>query len=282
MLVTIQRLGFLVTSCAVVLSCSSTPNHPLPTERAVETFNLIENNNTLFIEKETGFVKKKNEFVVKQQIFENKNLAKGGKALERIITVSTLGSLNKKVNVLRPKISQYQVWFEGKKHFTETKIDVTKRSLEVKSEGPEDKWNSKKTFPFPQGTGVFCYFSQVIECLAVTGFIKLAQDKKTGTINFHIIWESYPFIQEHYSNMTPEVFSEAQMTYDGDTEEKETRFALQVGNQNIVYMLDKNNKLSRMFWVAQGVSQIKYSQNKAESKDNSEKGEDLFDTTQIH
>lgn len=178
------------------------------------------------------------------------------KTLEQSVAISTLGVVGKKVMILRPKLSQYNVWFEGKKYATELKLNPAKKAIDIKMTSPESQWNGTKQIKFPSSKILPCFFSQVIECANVSGFIRKASDKKTGVMNLVVIWEGYPYLNETFSDFPNDLFSQAQLAYDGMTKEGERRFNLRVAGQSIFYVLDNKDTMKKMFWVSQGISMV--------------------------
>jgi hypothetical protein len=83
-------------------------------------------------------------------------------------------------------------------------------------------------------------------------------------MNFYILWEGYPYLNETFTDFPNELFSKAEFENEGKQKTGEIKFNLQVAGQSIVYLLDKNNKLKKMFWVSQGISML----NKEASKEN--------------
>ena len=55
--------------------------------------------------------------------------------------------------------------------------------MQVRLKSPESQWNQDELFKFPEGKGIYCFFSQIIECAAVTGFISEAMKQKSGRMN---------------------------------------------------------------------------------------------------
>ena len=53
-----------------------------------------------------------------------------------------------------------------------------------------------------------------------------------------------------------EIFSRAELEYEGRQNGDEKKINLHVAGQSIVYVLDKNQKLKKMFWVSQGISMV--------------------------
>jgi hypothetical protein len=139
-------------------------------------------------------------------------------------------------------------------------------------ESPEEKWNGVKQFKFPNTKTATCFFSQIIGCAKVMGVLNTPQK-----INFYILWEGYPYLNETFTGFPMEIFSRAQLEYEGKTKQDDKKFNLQVAGQSIAYILDSNNKLKKMFWVSQGISMI----NKAAKENPQEsKNETTEDTSE--
>lgn len=234
-----------------------------------EQFNYSDKNGQYTIKISSGLDKKGKSFFTKK-IMELPSAQKD-KILEQSVVISSLGTLKKKLMILRPKISQYNVWFDGKKYTSELKINTAKKAIDVKMISPESQWNGNKQVKFPNSTILPCFFSQVIECARVSGFISKASEKKTGTMSFMVIWEGYPYLNETFSDFPSELFSEAKLEYDGMTKEKERRFNLRVAGQSIFYVLDAKDVMTKMFWVSQGITMV----NKSAKNDGPEDGGDF-------
>jgi hypothetical protein len=174
--------------------------------------------------------------------------------LEQSISFSEMGLIKRKMPMLRPKLSQYTVWFDGKKYFSELKINSTKKVIEVKTTTPEKKLNGTKEIKFPSTKKMNCFFYQVVDCAKAAGFIEKAVLRKKGRLSFYVIWEGYPFIQDTLSDFPTELFSKATLEFDGKTKDGFNKFDLEVAGQSIFYFLDKDNKFKKMFWVSQGIS----------------------------
>ena len=202
---------------------------------------------------ESGLSKKKEAYVKKRLIGRKDN-----KEYEKLITISKLGTLDvggKKVRTLRPRISQYTVWFEKQKYFSQLEIIPQKRMLKVSMKSPAKKWNGVQNIFFPHSRGIFCFFSQIADCVKVTGFLSKAIKNKGGKMNLTTIWEGHPFISEQYSGieapLTTSVFS-----YEGQSQEGNFIFNLSFGNQVVLYHFNPNMQLEKKFWISQGLEQI--------------------------
>jgi hypothetical protein len=234
-----------------LLSCSSTNSNNLKSDliHKEEKYSYTDKNGQFLFRSASGFQKKDKSFFTKQSlemITKNKD-----NAIEQVVSFSVLGAIKKKRMLLRPKNSEYHVWFDGKKFTSKLRIIPSKKSVELTTESPEPKWNGVKLFKFPNTKTATCFFSQVVECAKVMGLLKSAQK-----MNFYILWEGYPFLNETFTDFPTELFSKGELEYEGKQKNDEKKFSLHVAGQSIVYLLDKNNKLKKMFWVSQGISMI--------------------------
>lgn len=246
-------LSILITG-AVLASCSHGIKKNIQ-EKLVnneDQFRYTDKNGQYLMRTSSGMDKDGKSFSTKKRL-EIPNRQKDN-ILEQSVTVSSLGTLKKKVMILRPKTSQYSVWFDGKKYSSEMKINPKKKSLEIKMVSPESQWNGVKQIPFPNSTVIPCFFSQIIECAKVSGFISKATEKKSGQTSFMIVWEGYPYLNETFSDFPSELFSQAELEYDGITKDAERRFNLRVAGQSIFYILNDKDVMIKMFWVSQGIS----------------------------
>jgi hypothetical protein len=175
--------------------------------------------------------------------------------LEQSIVFSEAGSV-KGANILRPKMSQYNVWFDGKKYFSEIKINPKSKSVEVRMVSPENQWNGVKQIKFPSTKAISCFFSQLVECVKISGFLDKIKKNTKAKMSLYVIWEGYPYLNETYSDFPSELFSRATIESDGITKNNEKKFNLNVAGQSIFYSLDENNVFKKMFWVSQGISMV--------------------------
>ncbi|MBC7429643.1 MAG: hypothetical protein H7336_13580 [Bacteriovorax sp.] len=217
-----------------------------------DSFNYTDKNGQFLVKSASGYDKKNKAFYTKKTL-EIPGRQKD-RILEQSVVISSVGTLKKTIPILRPKISQYNVWFDGKKYSSELKINVAKKAIDVRMTSPESQWNGTKQVKFPSSKTLPCFFSQVIECAKISGFIKKATDKKTGVMNFVVIWEGYPYLNETFTDFPSELFSNAQLEYDGKTKQQERRFNLRVAGQSIFYVLNDKDVMTKMFWVSQGIT----------------------------
>jgi hypothetical protein len=240
----IAILGF-ISSCAH----RSAPVKP-PAYEAKMT--LQDKSGKFSVVKESGLAKNKKSYVTKYRVYSIEGAGK--KNLEQSIVFSVPGLLGNKVRVMRPERSQFKVWFDKQLYQTETIVDTKKKALIVKMDSPEKQWKGEKTFIFPGGNGIFCYFTQLFECVKYTGFIEKAIKAGKGKADFHVLWDGYPYFQEQYLNIENSPFASAEMEYDGKTENGEHRFSVSVSGNAIFYLYSEGKEYVKMFWPAQGLS----------------------------
>lgn|GEM_PF-1367463 len=255
-----KKLSALLSAC-VLLSLSGcsgiktrrglNPNQNIEKNRS-SLFEYSDKAGRFYLQRESGRMAKSAKYMVKEKMYvpdeENEEV-------ERLVSISKVGEVNG-LKLLRPERSQYTVWFDGKKYSSELKLDVQQRKMLVEMSSPEKEWNGSEEFSFPKGTGVYCFFSQVIECASITGFINKALEKKAGVMRFHIVWDGYPYIMEQYPGIPEGVFSSASLEYDGQTESGEKRFMLKFGGETIFYMVNPiSGQFTKKMWVSQGVTQ---------------------------
>jgi hypothetical protein len=179
------------------------------------------------------------------------------KTLEKSVAVSEVGSVkNKKGRSLsvRPLASEFMVWLDGKQYESRTQLDIKSKSLIMDLKSPEAKWQGRLRSDFPKGR-IFCYFSQLPECLHRAGLLDLAISGPRKKINFHVIWDGFPFIQDQLTGVGSQLFSMGELKYEKKTSDV-YRFLVEVDGQTILYQFSKSFELIRMFWIAQGISII--------------------------
>lgn len=180
--------------------------------------------------------------------------------LEKIVTVSDLGFIKKgKISkaVMRPQISQYTGWFEGRKFSSQIKFDAKKRQVNVIMESPESKWNGERSFDIAKSKTLFCFFSQIAECITYPHFIDKLKSDPRARLPMNIIWESYPYFTEQIDGIAEEVYTPGVFYYEGETPEGYMKFNLEVNGQVIFYQFSKKMELVKVLWVSQGISILK-------------------------
>lgn len=216
-----------------------------------------------FEDKGTNYRLKKNEvYTPEKKSFSTKRVLEipsgyKAKIVEQSIAISQAAEISKtKLPVLVPQISQFNVWFDGKKYVSELKILPKERSIQIKMNSPESQWNGVETHKLPEGKVLPCFFSQIIECAKVSGFIKESSLKERGSMQINILWEGYPFLSEIYSEFPREFLTPAILEYDGLLSKNERRFNLNLSNQSIVFILNNKDEVMKMLWVSQGITML--------------------------
>lgn len=177
------------------------------------------------------------------------------KVLEKSITVSRLGSIASKKSrlvTLRPEASEFSVWLEGKKYSSVMKINTKSKSMRVTLDSPEAKWKGSHEVPFPKGK-YFCFYSQIPECLYRNYLLQRSFDEKNKKIDFFVVWDSYPFLQDQLTGVGKNLFAAATLKFDGEIKNN-FRYIVEVEEQIILYHFSKALDLTKIAWIAQGIT----------------------------
>jgi hypothetical protein len=217
-----------------------------------KNYALTDKSGTFSLIRHSGVDSSSKSYVTKYKIIDQNNQ----KTLEKVILFSNTVNLNKDIKVLSPSKSKYQVWFDGDLHETVMMINEKENLLAIRMKSPEEQWDGDKSIPMGKGNGVRCFFSQVIECAYQIGFLQKATKLKSGKMAFDLIWEGYPYVQEQYLNIGSQPLVKASLSYDGKNQLGEHRFSLSFGGSSIIYFVDKNFHLDRIFWPSQGLSVV--------------------------
>ena len=179
------------------------------------------------------------------------------KILEKNDIISLIGKLKNGPRVLRPRYSKFNIWIDKKKYSSIIKINLKTKKYDVTSK-IANKEEKKESVSIPKkNNGLFCFYSQIIECMKINKFISKAIDNKGGKAKLHIVWDGYPYRQEIYEKIPEELFTNAEFQYDGIKKNGNFDFALHFGNQAISYHLDSELRLTNMFWINQGISIVR-------------------------
>ncbi len=239
-------------SCAYIIKASDSSKVLIYQKNR---FNLTDKSGSYWLLREAGFKAEKKEFVVKQKIIiEGKDEQS---PLEKSVSISKLGTLEKGLSILRPVVSQFTVWFDGKKYFNEMRVSDDQKSIMLKLQSPEHKWNGTKQIDISNKSKVICFYSQVIECASITGFLKKSLKRRMGKMHFDLLWDGFPYFQQQYVGVNENLIEKAVLQYDGVLKRGETRFSLEVSGQVIFFIVDDKGSLIKKFWVSQGLSMIK-------------------------
>jgi hypothetical protein len=176
------------------------------------------------------------------------------KLLEKSFAVSSVGSVKSRSGrsmAVRPELSQHTVWLDGKKYFSQLKLNTRSKSLEAITETPDSQGQKAKSARLPRGR-IFCFYSQLPECLVLSGLLDVASSAgRRGS--FIMVWDSWPFHQEHFSGLGPAAFAGANVTAE-EISGAEKRYTVDVAGQSISLHFSENNTFLRLFWTAQGIS----------------------------
>lgn len=197
----------------------------------------------------------KSRLITRTQIASNQGSE--SKLLEKSVMVSQIGSIKTKRGrslSVRPFGSEFTVWLDGKNYESRMKIDPRTKSMALDLKSPEEKWTGRSSVAFPRGK-IFCYFSQIPECLYHANLLIKAQKAKGEAFPFYVIWDGFPFVQEQLSGVGTKLFSSAMVKYE-KTSKNVLRYLVEVDGQTVLYQFSKAYDLVRMFWVAQGISII--------------------------
>ncbi len=231
-------------------SCSSSQNQIKDgfKEKNIYVFN--DSTGEYFLERDILIKNKK--LITRQKIYSS---MEPDKLLEKSIMISSLGKLkvgSNLINYTRPDISQFTIWFEKQKFFSQLKTLKKNKSLEIVMLSPEEKWNGNKEIKYPKGA-TFCYYTQIPDCLKIQGHLNSLINKEKKQIPFYLIWESYPYQGEQLNNISDSPFQKAVILYEGINNGLH-RFIVDLGNQTILYHYNLDLKFEMMFWVAQGIT----------------------------
>lgn len=215
-----------------------------------QVYSLTDKSGEFELVRHSNYQKKNNRLITKYQVKTN---GSDGKVLEQAVVISHPGKV-KELNLVRPEISQYSVWFEGKKYFTEIKFNTSSKTLDVKLVSPEKQWNGQSSFPLPKDGVIYCYLAQIVECAEQTGFIKKALKADAGTMRLYLIIEGYPYFQEQYIGVETTPLQAATFVYDGTSPKGEKRFSLNFSGQSIFFFVNDKGQMTKKFWVSQGLN----------------------------
>lgn len=238
-------------SVLFTISCS-TPNYSnLAGYKKIYSFKDLSGEFNLQVE--SG--RKENEFFFKKILMGVTDQKEYEKSIA-ISRIKEMKSPRSSRGVMIPVVSQYTVWLDKQKYFSQIKVHGKKRVIELLMKSPEKKWNGKKEFKIPEMKGAYCFFSQVVDCLRVTGYFSQSVKKNKGRFNFTLIWDGYPYVNDQYAGLSPELFSNAYFIYEGPTAEGLHKFSLNFGTQIIFFQLNEKMQLRKKFWVSEGLSQV--------------------------
>ncbi len=244
---------------SIIFSCAHQKSNSVA--RGEATYYDFKDMSGSFHLKRQTLIRGKNKVATKTTILSNDGEAQ---ILEKTIVVSDYGELkfNRGVKkLLRPRVAQHRMWLEKKLYFSQLTLQEKKRSIEVILRSPEERWNGKQSIKLPSGKAIYCFYSQIPECLQAANVWEMTQTGKI--VPFYIVWESFPYMGEQYVNVKAELFTKAnarmverdpQVGGRGTRRLKNVwRYSVNFGNHSILYDLDSTAELVNLFWIAQGI-----------------------------
>lgn len=203
------------------------------------------------LNRETRFIKKR--LVTRSQMMD----AKTRKVLEKSITVSQVGTIQegkKRVLTVRPMASEFEVWLEGKKYSSVMQLNTKNKSMTVRVQRSDGGTSGTTEVPFPKAK-FFCFYSQIPECLYHNNFLQQAHKDEDLGLEFYVVWDSYPFIQEQLTGIGKGLFSAATLKFEGEVK-KTLQFMVELEGQVIFYHFSNTYDLVKIAWVAQGITVV--------------------------
>ncbi|MES2528188.1 MAG: hypothetical protein V4598_13940 [Bdellovibrionota bacterium] len=236
----------------LLISCSSLRRSEPPTGKF--TYSYTDVSGDFRYQREIKFIKKK--LVTRTQIMIPS--AGSDRIVEKSVTVSQLGSVkdkNGRALVVRPLASEFTVWLEGKKYTSRMQLDTARKAMRVTLDSPEPKWKGQTSVPFPSGK-LFCFFSQIPDCLYHNQVLEKSLAHKSQTYDFYVVWDNYPYVQEQLTNVGKNLFSHASIKYDGEPKGR-IRYILDVEDQVLLYQFSKSFELTGYSWISQGINMVR-------------------------
>lgn len=216
-------------------------------------------NGEYFVHRHVGTKKTKTgqHVVVKNKLFDDSSSKR--LLLEKTISYSQKGKLNIKgehASVLRPYATFSEMWLNGEKYSSQMRLDYKEHKLEIYYQDQGKKHSTNVIIP-TISSGLYCFFSQLTECLKVSGFFRISQELKVGSVNLVILWDGYPYFQKRMNGLQDAPIARGKFSYDGEDPSGNIKYVLDVDNQSIFYQVDNNGNFQKKYWVSQGITQEK-------------------------
>ncbi len=184
--------------------------------------------------------------------------AGGGALLEKTFALSTYGTVKGRkgrLSAVRPELSQHTVWLEGKEYFSQLKLVPGRRILEVIMRSPEVTWRGKKEVRVPRAR-VYCFYSQLPECLRISGLAERVSSGRRPREGFMLVWDSYPYHREHFTGLGDSPFAPAVLVREKSVVPGIIQLGVEVAGQSITLHFNKGGDFARLFWVTQGITVV--------------------------
>lgn len=234
-----------LSSCAFFNKVSNTPKDPAP--QVTNKYKFKDGSGEYSLIREAGPGKENKTFVVKRKVKTKGN--SNTKIVEKSISIST-----RLEDELIPKISQFSVWYNKHRHFSQIELDKKEKQIKVTWDSPDTKFNGVKYFPIKSNKVMFCFFTQVLECAKTKDFLRKSSKSEDIQLKMQIIWDGHPFFQQQFENFNTSITSPAVLEYDGKNRKGQKRFSLRVEGNQIFYFLDSKNQLMGKYWIAKGLA----------------------------
>lgn len=151
-----------------------------------------------------------------------------------------------------PYRSQFNIWLEKKEN--SILLSVLEKSRSISSKQFIDNKETQITEKFPQ-TRTACFFTQLTECLLIQNKIPRQKGKP---ITLSVLWEGHALLPSLYEGVSDVMTTGGDFYFEGK-DKTGLKYHLDLDNgQTIIYYLDNNLNLTKMFWIAQGISMIKF------------------------
>lgn len=238
--------SLFLSSCAFIKEISK--KEPNESKAKVKNeYRLKDESGQYSLSRETGPGQNGKTFVVKRKLKTAGN--QKAKTLEKSISIS----LREKES-LTPKISQFSVWYNKLRHFSQIELEEGKKQLKVTWESPDPKFNGIKYYPIKDDENIFCFFTQIIDCARHKDFLEDASNGDADELKMTIIWDGHPFFQQQLINFNTSIMSSAVLKYDGKNRRGHRRFSLKVEGESIFYFVDKKEKMVGKYWISKGLT----------------------------
>lgn len=215
------------------------------------TYTFVDASGTFKLVRETKLLKQK--IGTRIQLIDTKGSRQ--KVVEKSVLLSQIGSIkikDKRLLTVRPTASEFTVWLEGKRYFSQMKIDTKQKGMRLTLESPEEKWRGTSLIKFPAGK-YFCFYNQLPECLYHNYLLILAKENPNQKYDFYLIWDGYPFIQDQLSRVGQKLFAAASLKFDGEIKGL-FRYIVEVEGQMILLQLTESFDLVKVAWITQGIT----------------------------
>lgn len=189
---------------------------------------------------------------------------KDKKVIEKLKVISKKGLLNKNLQVLRPDYSYLEVWIEKEKYITKLELNKKDEAFDVTVQN--EVGVRRFSHPFLKKMGVYCFYSQIVECLRITGFFDKVKKYNAGEAKLNVIWEGAFIYGDLYQYYPKDLFTSATFVFNGEDEKERMKFSLNFDNQTIYYLLDQNLNFHSRYWIAQNISTIPVAAAKSQKK----------------